>query len=406
LSDKAAGSTATAKLLYSDLRGDVTGRFRGLDSYGQRTFDVFGAITAATGEQPSLGYQGEWTEPATASVNMHSRWYVPDRATFASRDTWKVPPTPSVAANRYTYANANPLVTIDPTGHWPGGEIGSLLCKLFGIGCYGNNGDDASSQPPPKPPKLPSHSTGKGTGTVNGPGKGHGSGSGGSGGGGGGGGSGTGNGPPPPPPLWLQNIQSPPPRPAPGATIPPRPTSAPVENSGGIIVIDNSDHYANEATNTTNGPHVENASFHPTPPPSDEPWPEEYLGMMTENEPDLGFPVVIVSGEPRAGRPLCYSCEIVIIGDGALLSNGLVYCEMPCWLPEPPPQPKPLIITEMPPRPGEGEEEEEGDNPLCNEWVAWGIGGVVGVVGLAAGPAAPYVTGFGIGLGLGYNVTC
>ena len=93
LSDKAIGSTATAKLLYSDLRGDVTGRFRGLDSYGQRSFDAFGAVTSATGEQSSLGFQGEWTEPATATVNMFSRWYAPDRATFASRDTWQLPPS-------------------------------------------------------------------------------------------------------------------------------------------------------------------------------------------------------------------------------------------------------------------------------------------------------------------------
>ncbi len=117
LSDKAAGSTATAKLLYADQHGDVTGRFRGLDSYSQRTFDPFGQVTSSTGEQSPLGYQGEWTDPITNAVNMHSRWYTPTTSTFTSRDTWTIHPDPSAAANRYGYANGSPLVHQDPSGH-------------------------------------------------------------------------------------------------------------------------------------------------------------------------------------------------------------------------------------------------------------------------------------------------
>ncbi|WP_432947856.1 DNRLRE domain-containing protein [Kribbella sp. CA-253562] len=401
LSDKAAGSTASAKLLYSDLRGDVTGRFRGLDSFGQRTFDAFGTVTSAAGEQPSLGYQGEWTEPATAAVNMHTRWYAPDRATFASRDTWTLPPTPSVAANRYTYADANPLVNVDPTGHSPGGVIGSMLCKLLGIGCYGNNGDDASSQPPPKPPKLPSHATGHGSGSFNGPGNGNGHGNGN--GTGGGGSGGPGFGPPPPPPLWLQNLQSPPPRPNPGTTVPPRPNSAPVLNHDDIIVIDHSDDYANEANDVTDAGHVENANYEPTTSP-DSNWTDEYLEELTDDEPDLGWPVVVVEGEPNpGGLPLCESCEIIITDDGAMLSDGHVVCEMPCWLPEPPPPPKPLIITELPDT--QPAEKPKSEQPGCNQWVQWTIGGIVGLAaGAAAGPLAG--GGFALGVEAGMIIAC
>jgi RHS repeat-associated protein len=119
LSDKAVGSTETAKLLYADQHGDVAGRYRGLSSYGQRTFGPFGTVTASAGEQAGLGYQGEWTDPDTGAVNMHSRWYSPGTGTFLSRDTWTIPPQPSIAGNRYTYGDGDPMGNADPSGHCP-----------------------------------------------------------------------------------------------------------------------------------------------------------------------------------------------------------------------------------------------------------------------------------------------
>ncbi|SFC83822.1 LamG-like jellyroll fold domain-containing protein [Streptomyces aidingensis] len=83
-----------------------------------RAYDPFGETLAATGPAPSLGYQSGWTDPDSGDINMASRWYQPGTGTFSSRDTWLLPPTPSIAANRYTYANASPLLHTDPTGHW------------------------------------------------------------------------------------------------------------------------------------------------------------------------------------------------------------------------------------------------------------------------------------------------
>ncbi|GAA0829120.1 hypothetical protein GCM10009525_27440 [Streptosporangium amethystogenes subsp. fukuiense] len=101
----------------NDLRGDVVGTFSGTALVDSVAYDPFGQVTHRSGTQRSLGYQGEYTDPDTGKVNMLARWYQPGTGTFASRDTATLPPDPSVQANRYTYANANPLTNTDPTGH-------------------------------------------------------------------------------------------------------------------------------------------------------------------------------------------------------------------------------------------------------------------------------------------------
>ncbi|WP_425434781.1 RHS repeat-associated core domain-containing protein [Nonomuraea jiangxiensis] len=84
-------------------------------------YDPFGTVTARSGAPSLLGYQGAYT----GNVNMLARWYQPGTGTFTSRDTATLDPSPSVQANRYTYANASPLTGINPTGHStvPGGSL-------------------------------------------------------------------------------------------------------------------------------------------------------------------------------------------------------------------------------------------------------------------------------------------
>lgn len=124
-SDKPASGTVTGKPLYADQHGDVTGRYRGLSTYGKRTFDPFGNQTATSGSDPSnLGYQGEWTDSSTGAVNMAARWYTPTSGGFTARDSWNVSPNPSAAANRYSYGAADPMGRADPNGH----DSGTILC--------------------------------------------------------------------------------------------------------------------------------------------------------------------------------------------------------------------------------------------------------------------------------------
>ncbi|SEH01782.1 RHS repeat-associated core domain-containing protein [Nonomuraea solani] len=139
--------TGPAAATMSDLHGDLVGNYTATAITASTAYDPFGAVTAQTGDKASLGYQGEYTDPDTGKVNMHARWYQPGTGTFTSRDTATLDPAPSVQANRYTYANASPMVGIDPTGHATviGGDAIAGLASYSPSADYGYAG--ASSAP-------------------------------------------------------------------------------------------------------------------------------------------------------------------------------------------------------------------------------------------------------------------
>ncbi|GAA4230000.1 polymorphic toxin-type HINT domain-containing protein [Actinomadura meridiana] len=178
-----------------------------------RAYDATGTVTSTTGTQPTLGYQSGWTDPATGDTNMHARWYNPATAGFRSRDDIAFSPTPvSVAANRYSYANADPIDLTDPTGHSPCWVLASTSAK----GCKDTDQDSIG-----RPPSKDHHPR---------PGPGGGGGRGGSGGGGGSRGGGGGYRPP------ASSAPRPRPKPAPpqdpwkngNPPVPPRPPKRPV----------------------------------------------------------------------------------------------------------------------------------------------------------------------------------
>ncbi|WP_433517711.1 RHS repeat-associated core domain-containing protein [Nonomuraea sp. CA-143628] len=109
--------TNPALATLTDLHGDLVATYSTTALATTTAYDPFGTVTAQTGVKTTLGYQGEYTDPDTGKVNMHARWYQPRTGTFTSRDTAILKPSPSVKANRYTYANASPLTGTDPTGH-------------------------------------------------------------------------------------------------------------------------------------------------------------------------------------------------------------------------------------------------------------------------------------------------
>ncbi|WP_189137129.1 RHS repeat-associated core domain-containing protein [Nonomuraea glycinis] len=116
LGQKEGANPALASL--TDMHGDLVATYSNTALATTTAYDPFGAITDQTGAKTNLGYQGAYTDPDTGKVNMHARWYQPGTGTFTSRDTMTLSPSPSVQANRYTYANASPLTHTDPTGHW------------------------------------------------------------------------------------------------------------------------------------------------------------------------------------------------------------------------------------------------------------------------------------------------
>ncbi|MFI9271692.1 LamG-like jellyroll fold domain-containing protein [Kitasatospora sp. NPDC052896] len=102
-------------------------------------YDPIGNTIATSGTRHSLGFQSDFTDPTTGKVDMLSRWYDPSTSNFVSRDSyspdhavsdlpdryavegmdpWWSDPNPSIAQDRYAYADGDPLAFTDPDGHW------------------------------------------------------------------------------------------------------------------------------------------------------------------------------------------------------------------------------------------------------------------------------------------------
>ncbi|MFB7469853.1 LamG-like jellyroll fold domain-containing protein [Kitasatospora sp. NPDC056184] len=115
-----AADAAGARRVRTDRHTDVTATLdvTGTTLGATTAYDPFGKPLSRTGTGTSLGYQSGWTDPASGDVNMHARWYRPGTGGFASRDSWNLDTTGgSAQANRYGYANGDPLDGTDPTGH-------------------------------------------------------------------------------------------------------------------------------------------------------------------------------------------------------------------------------------------------------------------------------------------------
>ena len=126
----AGGTTAQATIAWTDGHTDVVGDFTptATSLTGSASYDPYGNITATGGLAGHLGYQSEFTDPATSLVHMGARWYAPGTGQFTSKDTATVNPDPNpAAANPFAYAADNPLTGTDPTGH--------LTCDTSGR-CY------------------------------------------------------------------------------------------------------------------------------------------------------------------------------------------------------------------------------------------------------------------------------
>ncbi|WP_204008638.1 LamG-like jellyroll fold domain-containing protein [Virgisporangium aurantiacum] len=128
----ASGTTQT--YAWVDLHTDVVGQFTatGTTLPGSTTYDPLGQVLGSAGMLGNLGFQSGWTDFATGRVNMWNRWYNTLSGQFDTRDAVDVDPVPdSVNANRFAYAEDNPMTMTDPIGHWPScGWCSKGLSKL------------------------------------------------------------------------------------------------------------------------------------------------------------------------------------------------------------------------------------------------------------------------------------
>ncbi|MEV5513909.1 LamG-like jellyroll fold domain-containing protein [Streptomyces flaveolus] len=136
----------------------------GLHVTGSTAYGPFGTTTATEGGMPNLGYQSGWTDPANGDVNMAARWYQPGTGTFASRDTWQLDADPSGQANRYGYANGDPLNGTDPTGHVCICGGGTPLLRAWGGARGSASGRGAGAAPKNRTRKGPTKQRGSSSG--------------------------------------------------------------------------------------------------------------------------------------------------------------------------------------------------------------------------------------------------
>ncbi|WP_261574215.1 DNRLRE domain-containing protein [Frankia gtarii] len=128
----AAGTSGGNWATLTNTHGDLVAAFptNGSSLTDNRAYDPFGSPIVAGAANLRVGYQGSWTDPTTARVSAQARWYSPGTGSFASRDTADVPFTGAASANRYLYANANPLAYNDPTGYFSFGSVLSATASV------------------------------------------------------------------------------------------------------------------------------------------------------------------------------------------------------------------------------------------------------------------------------------
>ncbi|WP_459178243.1 RHS repeat-associated core domain-containing protein [Cohnella faecalis] len=78
-------------------------------------------------------YTGEVYDNETGYIYLRARYYDPSIGRFISKDTYEGQLDNPLSLNNYTYVHNNPLINIDPTGHYcvsaDGMNAHSGLCK-------------------------------------------------------------------------------------------------------------------------------------------------------------------------------------------------------------------------------------------------------------------------------------
>jgi large repetitive protein len=142
---------ARSLLAWTDRHTDVVGGFTTSSTSlaGSTAYDPLGRVLASNTPAGNLGYQSGWTEASSGRVNMSARWYNPASGQFDNRDSFANSPVPDgVNADRYAYANDNPLTGTDPSGHRvydpPDESGGSSTCNSNNTcGHHDSYGDSA-----------------------------------------------------------------------------------------------------------------------------------------------------------------------------------------------------------------------------------------------------------------------
>ncbi|MFL0808843.1 MAG: putative Ig domain-containing protein [Agarilytica sp.] len=111
----ALGSTR----LLTDSSGSVSDEYSYLP-YGKQ--DVYSGST-----NNDYQYTGEQYDPELGKYYLRARYYSPTNARFLNMDTWAGRKNDPTTLNKYLYANANPVMNVDPSGNF---SLGSLMAGV------------------------------------------------------------------------------------------------------------------------------------------------------------------------------------------------------------------------------------------------------------------------------------
>ncbi len=122
-------SGAEAGVYIYDGRGSVSETVKAGRVTNTLRYDPYGSVICGAPKQDRIyAYNGEQYTPQTGLIYLRARNYDPATGTFTSRDTYLGDQLNPVTRNRYTYANNNPVMYQDPSGH-----AGILKWALDGI---------------------------------------------------------------------------------------------------------------------------------------------------------------------------------------------------------------------------------------------------------------------------------
>jgi RHS repeat-associated protein len=83
-----------------------------------KSYDPYGNVTRSAGSGTSpFAYTGEQQDESTGLTYLRARYYASETGRFVSRDMWGGDESQPITYNKWTYANANPIIYTDPTGY-------------------------------------------------------------------------------------------------------------------------------------------------------------------------------------------------------------------------------------------------------------------------------------------------
>ncbi len=117
--------------------GDALGSVRQLTSNNgdlvlTKSYDPYGDTISSNGNgQSAYGFTGE-TSDANGLIYLRARYYNPVDGRFVSRDTWEGDEYQPITYNKWTYANANPIYYVDPSGEVAIAAVVALALRMIG----------------------------------------------------------------------------------------------------------------------------------------------------------------------------------------------------------------------------------------------------------------------------------